>query len=319
MKKEIQNGEKAKSASTAIWFNRTEKDDERRARLYAGEIFVYDHVPAVEKFAAFSSELIEKALSPHDPRHVHEALTPEELAPLLGKLKPAFTHHPESKRLVAKILEELGTDLDDCHIDVPKLRTAYPTGHLTKGIAYAFPWHRDTWYGGPMAQINWWLPIYPLSADNCMAFDPRNFSGAVANDSDKFNYYRRNVERKDAAQFIKEDPRVQPSAVALGSEEPEFRLLPQVGGIIVFSGAQLHTTITSASCLSRYSIDFRTVSRRDVERGLGAANIDTRCVGTALRDFRRATDGAAMPEELARKLDPLGPAPDEVAVFKPGA
>jgi hypothetical protein len=304
---------------TAIWFNRKIEDEERRQRLYAGEIFVYDRVPAVEKFATFTRGLVEEALAPHDPRHVHEKLTPEELAPLLGKLKPAFTHHPESRKLVSKILEELGTDLNDCHMDVPKMRTAYPSGHLTKGIAYAFPWHRDTWYGGPMAQINWWLPIYPLAADNCMAFDPRNFANPVDNDSDKFNYYRRNVERKDAAQFIKEDPRVQPSAVALASDEPEFRLLPNVGGIILFSGAQLHTTITSANCLSRYSIDFRTVSRRDVASNRGAPNVDTRCVGTALRDFRRAGDGEAMPEELARMLDPVGPTDNEVAVFKPGA
>ena len=54
-----------------------------------------------------------------------------------------------------------------------------------------------------MAQLNWWLPIYPLAADNCMAFDPRNFANPVDNDSDKFNYYRRNVERKDARAVYK--------------------------------------------------------------------------------------------------------------------
>jgi hypothetical protein len=38
-----------------------------------------------------------------------------------------------------------------------------------------------------------------------------------------------------------------------------------------------------------------------------------------LRDFRRVSDAADMPEALARKLDPVGPAADEVAVFKPAA
>jgi hypothetical protein len=38
-----------------------------------------------------------------------------------------------------------------------------------------------------------------------------------------------------------------------------------------------------------------------------------------LRDFRSVSKGEAMPEELAKKLDPVGPAADEVAVFKPGA
>lgn len=305
---------------TAIWFNRAVKDDEeRRARLYAGEIFVYDRLRSVQEFAQFTRGMVEAALAPHDPRHVHEALTPAELAPLLGRLKPSYTHHPEARRLVVGILQELGVDLDDCHLDVPKLRTSYPTGHLTKGIAFAFGGHRDTWYGSPQAQINWWLPIYPLTSDNAMAFYPRYFAAPTTNDSERFNYYRRNVERKDVAKFVDEDPRIQPSATGLGPDEPEFRLLPDVGGMIVFSGAQLHATVSSPTALSRYSVDFRTVSQQDVERGIGAPNVDARCTGTALRDFRRARDAAAMPEELARLLDPVGPAADEVAVFKPGA
>jgi hypothetical protein len=303
-----------------IWFNRPVKDDEeRRTRLYAGEIFVYDRLRSVQEFARFTREMVEAALAPHDPRHVHEALTPAELAPLLGRLKPTYTHHPEARRLVVGILDELGVDLDDCHLDVPKLRTSYPTSHLTKGIAFAFGGHRDTWYGSPQAQINWWLPIYPLASDNAMAFYPRYFAKPVANDSERFNYYRRNVERRDVAKFIDDDPRIQPAAVGLDADEPEVRLLPEVGGMIVFSGAQLHATVSSPMALSRYSVDFRTVSRRDVELGLGARNVDTRCTGTALRDFRRASDAAAMCEELARKLDPIGPAEGEVAVFKPVA
>ncbi len=287
--------------------------------LYEGKIFVYDHLRSVKEFAAFAAAFVEAALAPHDPRHIQEALSPEELAPLLGKLKPAFTHHPESRRLVGRILEEIGTDLDDCHTDVPKLRTAYPTGHLTKGIAYAFSAHRDTWYGGPHAQINWWLPIYPLDSANCMSFYPRYFSTAIANDSHRFNYYRRNVERLEAAKRVKEDTSVNPSAIGLGPDEPEIRLLPNVGGMIAFSAGHLHATVSSPTSLARYSIDFRTVSRRDVESGLGAPNVDTRGIGTALRDFCRARDGAAMPEELARRLDPVGPAADEIAVFNPTA
>jgi hypothetical protein len=302
---------------TAIWFNFELEDVERRRRLFEGEIFVYDRLPSVLNFVSFSRGMLEAALSPHDPRFVHESLTPVELAPLLGRLKPEFTHHREAQRLAICILAELGVDVDDCHVDVPKLRTAFPVGHLTKGIAYAFPAHRDSWYGAPQAQINWWLPIYPLNADNTMAFYPRCFSTAVANDSHLFNYYRRNVERKDVAEFVDEDPRVQPSALALQPDEPEFRLLPAVGGLIVFSAVQLHATFTTPASLSRYSIDFRTVSRRDVECGRGAPNFDSSCIGTALRDFRRAADSAAIPEELARKLDPGGPAAGEIALFDP--
>ena len=303
---------------TAVWFNNAIMDDvERRNRLYAGEIFVYDHVRSIAEFASFARGMLETALAPYDPRHVHEALTPHELAPRLGRLKPTFTHHMEACRLTISVLEELGTDLSDCHFDVPKLRTAYPARHLTKGIAYAFPAHRDTWYGAPQAQINWWFPIYPLHADNVMAFYPRYSSKPIANNSNEFNYYRRNVERKDVAKFVDADPRTQPSAIGMSEQEPEVRLLPEVGGLIIFSAAELHATVSSPTSLSRYSVDFRTISRQDIEQGRGAPNVDGRCVGTSLRDFRRATDGTPMSEALARQLDPVGVGEDEIAVFKP--
>jgi hypothetical protein len=309
--------EDGKPQLTAVWFNRLVSDDERRVRLHRGEVFVYDRIGAVQEFASFTREFIESGLKPYEPIHIHERLTPGELAPLLGRLKPQFTHHPEARKLVCRMLEELGPDPFDCHMDVPKLRTAYPSGHLTKGIAYAFPGHRDTWYGAPQAQINWWMPVYPLQEDNAMAFYPRYFSAPVANNSEEFNYYRRNIERADVAEFVDSDPRIQPAATQLDKSEPRVLLLPPVGGIILFSGAQLHATITNPSSLSRYSVDFRTVSRRDIEQFQGAPNLDARCSGTALRDFSRVHDGAAMPEHLARMLDPVGPDRKEAAVFDP--
>jgi hypothetical protein len=301
----------------AIWINRTASDEERRRALYDGEIFLYDRLPSVERFVSFTRDLLQNAFAPHDPERIHEVLSPAELASVLGTLKPAFTHHPESWKLMTGILAELGCDLADVHCDVPKLRTAYPVGHLTKGIAYAFPAHRDTWYAGPQAQINWWLPIFPLEADNAMAFYPRYFAKAIDNDSDRFNYYRRNLERSNAQQFVKEDPRAQPAATGLAADEAEIRVLPNTGGILIFSGSQLHGTVPNTSGRSRYSIDFRTVCKSDVEADRGAPALDVHCTGTALRDFRRASDRAPLGEELARRLDPTGPTEGEILVFDP--
>jgi hypothetical protein len=301
---------------TAIWLNRATTDAERRAALHNGQIFVYESLRAVGRFVSFARELIQQAFAPHDPERIHEILEPAELASVLGKLKPAFTHHPDAWRLMTDVLEELGCDLQDIHCDVPKLRTAYPVGHLTKGIAYAFPPHRDTWYAAPQAQINWWLPLYPLQPDNAMAFYPHYFDRPIENDSAEFNYYRRNRERVDAHRFVAEDPRAQPAA-RLPEDEPQFRLLPMTGGIILFSGSQLHRTVPNTSQRSRYSIDFRTVSKSDIVEGRGAPALDVHCTGTALRDFRRAVDRASMSEELALHLDPAGPGAGEILVFDP--
>jgi hypothetical protein len=302
---------------TAIWFNRIIDDGQRRSALHQGDIFLYDRLLSVERLVTFTRQLLEQTFAPHDPERIHEVLSPQELAAVLGDLKPKFTHHPESWRLMTDILVELGCDVDDIHCDVPKLRTAYPVGHLTKGIAYAFPAHRDTWYAAPQAQINWWLPIYPLAADNAMTFYPRYFAKAVANDSDRFDYYRRNRERANAQAFVTDDPRAQPAASGLDADEADVRALPNAGGILIFSGTHLHGTVPNTSGRSRYSIDFRTVSRADVESGRGAAALDVHCTGTALRDFRQAASRAPMSDELARRLDPLGPAEGEILVFDP--
>ena len=66
---------------------------------------------------------------------------------------------------------------------------------------------------------------------------------------------------------------------------------------MLFSAAQLHSTVPNTSGLTRYSIDFRTVHLDDVWNKCGAANVDSASTGTTLRDYLRATDFAHLPEE----------------------
>jgi hypothetical protein len=65
----------------------------------------------------------------------------------------------------------------------------------------------------------------------------------------------------------------------------------------LFSGAQLHETVPNNSGVARYSIDFRAVHLDDVTARRGAANIDSRCTGTTMRDYLRASD---LPEEVVK-------------------
>ena len=113
----------------------------------------------------------------------------ERYADLLGKLKPTFIHHAESKRHLQAILQDLGCELEQTYFDVPRMRSSTSDGYLTTGIAYAWHPHRDTWYSAPPSQINWWLPIYELDSENAMAFHPRYWNEGVANSSAGYNYY----------------------------------------------------------------------------------------------------------------------------------
>ena len=91
---------------------------------------------------------------------------------------------PTSKELVGAIIREAGFCAEGTHYDVPKPRTSFPVDHLTTGIAYAFPWHRDVWYGAPAQQINWWLPVFARPRGQRHAVRPQDFDRAVDNSSE---------------------------------------------------------------------------------------------------------------------------------------
>jgi hypothetical protein len=95
-----------------------------------------------------------------------------------------------------------------------------------------------------------------------------------------------------------------------------MRFVVPPGGTIVFSGAQLHSTVPNTTDVVRWSIDFRTINIDDVVNKRGAPNRDSASTGTSLRDFLRAADFAPIPEEIVLAYDDGVPT-GGVAVFKP--
>jgi hypothetical protein len=275
--------------------------DGLRASIFRGELSIFTRLPSVERFVDFARDELAAVFAPHDPEHAHEFYSDEEIADLLGVWKPRFIHHDRSRDLVRAILLEAGMPPAQTFFDVPKPRTAYPIGHINTGIAFAFPWHRDTWYAAPKQQINWWLPVYDVCENNAMKFDLEHFAKSVPNDSHTFDYYQANRDRLTAASQVKTDTRSRPRALDFVSRG-ELVVLPRPGSVLLFSGSSLHASIPNTSPVSRYSIDFRTLDRRDVEDGTGAPLVDVQCTGTALRDFRNIDTGDRLPEELVRRV-----------------
>jgi Phytanoyl-CoA dioxygenase (PhyH) len=287
-----------------IFYDSDLNDDLRRAQLYHGRLFGFSPRKSTLALCDFARGMIEDAFHGRDPRTAQYSMPVEEFVSICAPLKPRFIHHPETLRLIRDIVEELRCCLDDTYIDVPRLRMVTHGGYLTSGVGYAHHPHRDTWYSAPMSQLNWWLPIYPFDAESGMAFHPRYWHQPVKNGSSQFNYYRWNEDgRKNAAQHIKQDTRVQPHAEEPLEVEPQFRLVCPPGGIILFSAAQMHSTVANTSGFTRYSIDFRTINLGDVVSMHGAPNIDSAPTGTSLRDFRRASDFAPISVDIVRSYE----------------
>lgn len=302
---------------TGVLLDPPRSDETWRSEIYDGRIIILSPIPEMRAVIEHTRAMVEEAFAPLDPQRAHESLPVEKCVEILAKLKPSYIHHPRTKQLIQDALCAFGCSPDKTYQDVPRLRCAFPSYYLTTGIAYAHHPHRDTWYSAPMCQFNWWSPIYEFVAENGMAFHPRYWARGVKNGSGDFNYYRWNAEsRKNAAQHIGSDTRVQPHAEEPLELEPEVRFVVPPGGAIVFSGAQLHSTVPNTTNTVRWSIDFRTVNFDDVVGRRGAPNTDSASTGTSLRDFLRVADFAPIPETVVTQFDDGVPL-NGVAVYRP--
>ncbi len=291
-------------------------DDERRRRIYSGEVFCIPPRPSVIAFTDFAAQLIADAFGHLDPLTAHQHLAVEDYVAILKSLKPEFTHHPKSKELVRGILDDLGADTSKTYFDVPKLRVVPPSEYLSAGLGYNYKPHRDIWYSSPQCQNNWWTPIAGNSAATGMQFHPDYWLRPVPNTSDEFDAYEWNkTSRRDAATYVKDDPRPHPK-LAGGEPGTQLRVVGDPGSILSFSGAQLHSTVPNETDEARLSIDFRTTHIDDLVAQSGPDNVDSRSTGTSVRDFLRADTLAPLPDDVIALYDRDGSA-DGVLVFDP--
>ena len=80
--------------------------------------------------------------------------------------------------------------------------------------------------------------------------------------------------------------------------DPQIRVIAPPGGVLLFSAAQMHSSVPNSSGRTRFSIDFRTVNIDDVKSRRGAPNVDAASTGTCMGDYLRGTDLARVPEDL---------------------
>jgi hypothetical protein len=288
----------------AIYTDASLSDEQWRHKLYGGDLLVFSAGDSAARLSDLARELSNTAFAPHDPQLAHERMPPERYVEILAELKPTFIHHPQAKKLIAGVLSESGCDIERTYFDVPRLRTMAPVDYLNAGLAYQFHAHRDTWFSAPHQQLNWWLPVYEIESENSMAFHPQYFDTPIRNSSADYDYEAWNkTGRQQAAKQVKKETRKQPQAEEPLELTPDVRVVTPPGGTLVFSAAQLHSTVPNTTSRTRFSIDFRTVNLDDLTDGVSAPNIDSKSTGTTLRDFLRASDLEPLPEHIIARYD----------------
>jgi hypothetical protein len=281
-----------------VYFDSATTGAKQRQELYDGRIFLYSPRTSVLALCNFARSLAEEAFAPLHPTLAQHHLAPEKYAQILRQLKSTFINHPHAKVLIQNILREMGCDLEKTYFDVPRMRTATSNGYLTTGIAYSFDPHRDTWFSAPLNQLNWWIPLYDIEAENCLAFYPTYWNRPIRNESAGYDCRDWYAESKRLQTEGLPDVRKRPQPLESVADEAELRLVCNVGGLLVFSGAHLHGTVPNTTGLTRFSLDFRTVHLDDVASHTSAPNLDTQCTGTLMGDFLHPITLEPIPENL---------------------
>ena len=259
---------------TTVYFDRKIDDDSRRKMIYDGDLFVYSANEHSLALIELARKLIAEAFPGLDPRTAQDHYPVEKFAEILSKLKPAFIHHPECKRIIPKMMECIGCDLEETYFDVPRMRTSTSHNYLTSGIAYAFHAHRDTWYSAPMCQINWWIPIFEVNGGNAMTFHPEWFARETPNNSEIYNYQEWNAKQRfNAVTHVNKDTRPQPKLQEDIKLEPNVTVVTPPGGMLLFAAAHLHSSIPNQTGETRFSIDNRVVNRKDLRARDGAPKV----------------------------------------------
>jgi hypothetical protein len=286
----------------AIILNSRFGDAERRKTLFEGQYLVNSASAATVALVAHAEAMIGAAFAPLDPQTAQDSLDVADFVAIVGPLKSAFTNHLRTKELVRDILVEYGADLERTYFDVPRLRVVPHGGYLSAGVSYAYRAHRDTWYSSPHAQVNYWMPVFPVTPDRAMSMFPEYFDRPVANSSDEFDYDEWcRVGRQQATNQISVDARKHPLPVAAIDTRSDTRICGMPGDMFLFSAAHLHSTAPNTSGRTRFSIDFRTLNLDDIESRRGAANVDSRARGTTLGDFLRADDFSKIASALVER------------------
>ena len=273
-------------------------DRRRGARIFDGELIVYRSLAAVAALIARADAMIRAAFAPHDPLTAHAALEPATYADIAEGLIAAFEKDATVRALYRAMLEAAGVDGARVYWDRLRLRIQPPGEQPTSRRVMNLPPHRDSWGSNVLAQLNWWAPIYPVTAERTLVIYPAHWSTPIANTSADWDYHALRARRRAGDDCYP----LLPVATGEVDTSDAWSCVIEPGDLLCFSGAQLHASVPNTTPLARFSTEVRTVSIDDLRLGRAAPDIDGAAPRRPLEWFRRMTDGAPLTDAMDEPL-----------------
>ena len=270
-------------------------------RVFDGDILLFSQTAAAQTLLRQVRRIVRGYFELPNPLRAHEVYSP---ADFLRRAEQAQkeVNSDACKSYFAAVLESLGLPLPPLYWDTLGLRVAPPMQQRDvkkRGFRSYVPVHRDTWGAGFQSQINWWSPLWPLTAHRTMGFYPSYFRRPLSNNTAEWSFRdylasRRQTKTGRAAKYPSA-----PRALAAPDESPvPLLLLPSEWAC--FSSAQLHSSIINTTALTRFSLEIRTLDLRDLQKNRGAPNVDNNGADLLTGLFSSVKNGAPLKDKWRR-------------------
>lgn len=278
---------------TNLFLNQKQSSDLWRKEIFNGSIYLLSKENQPQQLGNFAESCIKKYFGEDDYLTSYLNWPKEVFIKKASNLKKHFTNCQEVKEIIRAYIIELDENPQEYYFDVPRLRVIPNYDFMHVGVSYAYQPHRDTWYGIPPCQINFWMPVFTIEPFETMPIFPIYFNKFINNSSQEFDLkHWVEVERAAAVSQVSTETRNHPLANEEINEEGKLLLAGNRGDMIIFSAHHLHGSQKNTGERIRFSVDFRLYHHKDLLSDIGAKNLDDKSTSKdyALRDLFRASD-----------------------------
>ncbi|MBP5856026.1 hypothetical protein KAJ83_03335 [Marivibrio halodurans] len=260
-----------------------------QARIFAGDILVFRGLAPVRALVSQADRMIRAHFA--NPEQATRHMDPASFLQAAGALRRAYGRSAEVSCLWREALAACGLVMDRTYWDRRRLRVN-PSGARHHGPQVAnLPAHRDSWGANLPQQINWWAPVYPVTAGRSLLIHLDAWARPVENDSATWDIEE--FRRRRAAGHGAGYPPL-PTATRPADWGEATPILPRPGDLIAFSAAHLHASAVNRTGRTRFNIEGRTLDLAEWRAGRGAPTPDGAAPHVALRWFSHCETGTPL-------------------------
>ncbi|PKF49645.1 hypothetical protein AT251_17495 [Enterovibrio nigricans] len=158
--------------------------------LFKGDIVIFSVPDVLSPFIHYTRSLIEHTFQLADPENAHKHMDVATYLARADLTKRRFDKDVKAKTLFFDALAHCGIDVNADYYDRLVLRIVPCEAEYDNGRQASVKHHRDTWGSNIDCQVNWWLPIYPLSTARSIAIYPNYWQNKVNNTTSSWSFSR---------------------------------------------------------------------------------------------------------------------------------